>query len=420
MKNKKKSDFFVSNKFLYFSFVFHQKLYIYTIIKKLLMRPTALKLTAGILLFCGFTSVKAQVQPINVVTTAVPFLRISPDARSGGMGDVGIATSPDAYAGFWNAGKVAFNTSKAGVGATYTPWLKDLVSDVYLANLYGYYKFADNQAIYGSLRYFSLGNITFTDNLGNDLSKGRPREFGIDIGYSRKLNAKNGIGIALKYINSDLANGLAVSGTTYKTGNSVAADLGWYHDGVKASGNGWAWGFTISNIGAKIAYTNNADAKDFIPTNLGLGAAYNKRFNDKNTITFGIDINKLLVPTPPADPATAAQMADYRKKSVIGGMFSSFGDAPDGFGEEIKEFQVGLGAEWWYNKQFALRAGYFYENKNKGNRRYFTAGLGLKYNMFGLNFSYLAPSGSGVNRNPLSNTIRFSAIFDLDGSGKKK
>jgi hypothetical protein len=298
--------------------------------------------------------------------------------------------------------------------------LKDLVSDVYLANLYGFYKFADNQAVYGSLRYFSLGNITFTDNLGNDLAKGRPREFGIDVGYSRKLNAKNGIGIALKYINSDLANGLAVSGVTYKTGNSVAADLGWYHDGKKTSGNGWTWGFTISNIGAKIAYTNNADAKDFIPTNLGLGATYNKKFNDKNTICFGLDINKLLVPTPPADPATPQQIADYRKKSVIGGMFSSFGDAPDGFGEEIKEFQVAVGAEWWYNKQFALRLGYFYENKNKGNRRYFTAGLGLKYSAFGFNFAYLAPTGSGVSRNPLSNTIRFSVLFDLgDGSRVK-
>jgi Type IX secretion system protein PorV len=377
------------------------------------MRPTALKLTAGILLFCGFTSaVKAQVTPINVVTTAVPFLRISPDARAGGMGDVGIATSPDVYAGFWNAGKVSFNSCNGGVGATYTPWLKDLVSDVYLANLYGYYKFADNQAIYGSLRYFSLGSIEFTDNLGNPLTKGRPREFGIDIGYSRKLNAKNGIGIALKYINSDLANGLAVSGTTYKTGNSVAADLGWYHDGKKASGNGLAWGITISNIGAKIAYTNNADAKDFIPTNLGLGLTYTKKYNEKNSISFGVDINKLLVPTPPA-VGDVPGLAAYRKKSVIGSMFSSFGDAPDGFGEEIKEFQVGLGAEYWYNHQFALRAGYFYENKNKGNRRYFTAGLGLKYNVFGFNFAYLVPTGSGVSRNPLSNTIRFSVLFDL-------
>ena len=234
------------------------------------MRPTALKLTAGILLFCGFTSaVKAQVNPINVVTTAVPFLRIAPDARAGGMGDVGIATSPDAYAGFWNAGKVAFNSMNGGVGATYTPWLKDLVSDVYLANLYGFYKFADNQAVYGSLRYFSLGKIDFTDNLGNTFGEGRPREFGIDVGYSRKLNAKNGIGIALKYINSDLANGIAAGGSTYKTGNSVAADLGWYHDGKKASGNGWTWGFTLTNLGSKIA---NSISPSTISVTEGFGA----------------------------------------------------------------------------------------------------------------------------------------------------
>ncbi len=381
------------------------------------MRPTALKLTAGILLFCGFTSaVKAQVQQINVVTTAVPFLRISPDARAGGMGDVGIATSPDVYSGFWNAGKVAFNSMNGGVGATYTPWLKDLVSDVYLANLSGYYKFADNQAIYGSLRYFSLGSIEFTDPFGTTTSKGSPREFGIDIGYSRKLNAKNGVGIALKYINSNLANGYVSGTTTYKTGNSVAADLGWYHDAKKASGNGFAFGVTLSNLGAKIAYTNNADAKDFLPANLGLGGTYTKKYNEKNSLTFGLDINKLLVPTPPSE-GDVAGLAAYRKKSVISGLFSSFGDAPTGFGEEIKEFTVSVGGEYWYNNQFALRAGYFYENKFKGNRRFFSAGLGIKYNIFGFNFSYLIPTGSGVTRLPLSNTIRFSVLFDLgDGS----
>ncbi|NOT50701.1 MAG: type IX secretion system outer membrane channel protein PorV [Chitinophagaceae bacterium] len=384
------------------------------------MRPTALKLTAGILLFCGLSSaVKAQVQPINVVTTAVPFLRISPDARSGGMGDLGIATSPDAYGGLWNAGKVVFNKLNGGVGATYTPWLKDLVNDVYLASLSGFYKFQDNQAVYGSLRYFSLGNITFTDNLGNDISKGRPREFGIDVGYSRKLNSKNGIGIALKYINSDLANGFTQGSTTYKTGNSVAADLGWFHNGIKASGSGWTWGVALTNLGAKIAYTNNADAKDFIPANLGFGANYTKKYNDRNQISFGVDINKLLVPTPPAE-GDIAGLAEYRKTSVISGWFKSFGDAPDGFSEELKEFAVSLGAEYTYNNQFSLRAGYFYENKNKGNRRYFTAGLGIKYNVFGFNFAYLLPTGNGVSRNPLSNTLRFSVLFDLgDGSRVK-
>ena len=379
------------------------------------MRPTALKLTAGILLFCGLnTTVKAQVEPINVVTTAVPFLRISPDARSGGMGDLGVATSPDAYSGLWNGGKVAFNTGKAGVGATYTPWLKDLVNDVYLATFAGYYKFADNQAIHGSVRYFSLGNITFTDNLGNDFGSYRPREFGIDVGYSRKLNAKNGVGVTLKFINSNLAGNTTVGSTTYKAGNAVAADLSYFHTGIGANGSGWNFGAVLSNLGSKISYTDNADAKDFIPANLGIGTNYTKQMNAQNKISFGVELNKLLVPTPPEDPATPAQLTEYRNKSVIGSWFSAFGDAPGGFGEEIKEFQASLGAEYTYNNQFSLRAGYFYENKTKGNRRYFTAGLGVKYNVFGFNFAYLVPTGSGVSRNPLSNTLRFSVIFDFE------
>ncbi len=378
------------------------------------MRPTALKLTAGFLLFCGLSStVKAQVDPINVVTTAVPFLRISPDARSGGMGDLGVATSPDASSGLWNVGKVAFNQNKGGIAATYTPWLKDLVNDVYLASLSGYYKFDDNQGLHAAVRYFSLGNITFTDNLGNDFGSFRPREFGIDVGYSRKLNAKNGVGITLKYINSNLAGGTTVGSTTYKSGSAVAADLGWYHDAKGTGGSGWQWGVVLSNLGSKIAYTENGDAKDFIPANLGLGANYTKKMNATNQISFGVEINKLMVPTPPADPATPAEIADYRSKGVLGSWFSSFGDAPGGFGEEIKEFQVSLGGEYWYNNQFAIRAGYFFENKTKGNRRYFTAGLGLKYNIFGFNFAYLVPTGSGVSRNPLSNTLRFSVLFDF-------
>jgi len=382
------------------------------------MRPIALKLTAGILCFCGLSSaVKAQnqVEPINVVTTAVPFLRISPDARSGGMADMGVATTPDAIAGLWNIGKVAFNSSKGGIVATYTPWLKDLVNDVYLASLAGYYKFDDDQALSASLRYFSLGNITFTDNLGNDFGSFRPREFGIDVGYSRRLNAKNGIGVALKYINSNLAGGTTVGSTTYKTGSAVAADLGFYHDGVKADGDGFAWGVVLANLGSKIAYTDNADAKDFIPANLGVGLNWRNQINTTNSISFGLEVNKLLVPTPPADPATADQLREYRAKSVIGSWFSSFGDAPDGFSEELKEFQLSVGGEYWYNNQFALRAGYFHESKEKGNRRYFTAGIGIKYNIFGFNFAYLLPSGSGVSRNPLSNTLRFSVMFDLDG-----
>ena len=381
------------------------------------MRPTALKLTAGFLLFCGLsTGVKAQVDDINVVTTAVPFLRISPDARSGGMGDIGVATSPDASAGFWNIGKVAFNESKGGIAATYTPWLKDLVNDVYLASLAGYYKFDENQALNLTLRYFSLGNIQFTDGIGNDWGSAKPREFSLDLGYSRKLSNRVGLGVALRYINSNLTGGGVTTGsTTYKVGSSVAGDIGFYYDGKNAGGDGWAFGATMTNLGAKVSYTDNAEMKDFIPANLGLGTTWTKNFNEQNKLTLGLDINKLLVPTPPTETSDPNAIAEYRNKSVVGSWFSSFGDAPDGFSEELKEFQVSAGAEYWYNNQFALRAGYFWEHETKGNRRYFTAGLGVKYNIFGLNFSYLLPSGSGVSRNPLSNTLRFSVLFDLDG-----
>ena len=380
------------------------------------MRLTALKLTASILLVCGLTAnVFAQTDPINVVTTAVPFLRISPDARSGGMGEMGVATSPDSYSGIWNIAKVAFNQSNARISATYTPWMKDLVNDVYLASVTGFKKLDDNQALSASVRYFSLGNIQFTDFTGAALgTEHRPREFGVDLGYSRKLNDKNGVGITLKYINSNLTGGLTNGSTTYKTGSSVAADLGYYHDGKK-NGTGLAWGAVLSNLGAKIAYTNNADSKDYIPANLGLGLNYAKKYNNTNSLSFGVEFNKLLVPTPPGAGATAADLAAYRSKSVVGSWFSSLGDAPGGFGEEMKEVSVGTGAEWAYNGQFFFRAGYFYENKTKGDRRYFTTGLGVKYNVFHFNFAYLIPSGSGVNRNPLSNTLRFQVSFDLGG-----
>jgi hypothetical protein len=373
----------------------------------------------------GGVSLKAQ-QRINVVTTAVPFLRISPDARAGGMGDLAIATNPDASSSYFNLGKVPFNTSKGGVNVTYTPWLKNLVADVYLASLSGYYKVDDLQAISGSLRYFSLGDIQFTDENGNNVSSGRPREFGLDIGYSRRLSDRTGVGVGLKYINSNLAQGFAGNGSNYKAGNAVAADLGLYHNRQDEAGQGWSFGAALTNLGSKIAYTDNAEQKDFIPANLGLGTTYTRVIDESNKFTIGADVNKLLVPTPPVfnpnpdnDPAVAEENTrrarEYRQQGVLSSWFKSFGDAPDGMSEELKEFQVSLGAEYWYNNQFAVRAGYFYEDKTKGNRRYFSTGVGLKYNVFGLNFSYLIPSGgAGANQNPLSNTLRFSLVFDLD------
>jgi hypothetical protein len=363
----------------------------------------------------------AQQTKFNVVTSAVPFLRISPDARAGSMGELSLATDPDASSSYFNLGKVPFNTSVGGVNVTYTPWLKKIVNDVYLASLAGYYKLDDQQAISASFRYFSLGSIQLTDAFGNPLQSVNPKEFGVDFGYSRKLSDHLGLGIGLKYIYSNLAQG--VSG--YKAGNSVAADIGLYYNGHNEAGQGWAFGAALTNLGAKIGYSNNADEKDFIPANLGLGTTYTKVIDESNKISFGIDINKLLVPTPPMfknDPPTAedsAILVDYRKKGVVSSWFSSFGDAPDGFSEELKEFQISTGLEYSYNNQFAVRAGYFYENKYKGNRRYFTTGVGIKYNVFELNFSYLVPSGSGISQNPLSNTLRFSLVFDFDGGSEE-
>ncbi len=377
-----------------------------------------IKLTGLVILLVSATGhLQAQDPTINVVTSAVPFLRISPDARSGGMGDVGIATSPDANSSFWNLAKTPFNTNKGGISVTYTPWLKDLgLNDVYLASLSGYYKLDEDQAISSSLRYFSLGSIQFTDNLGNDLSSYRPREFAFDAGYSRKLSSNLSLGIALRYINSNLASG-TINGVSYKAGSSVAGDLSLFHTGVNAGGSGLNYGVTLSNLGSKISYTSDANQKDFIPANLGLGVAYTKAIDPANKITFGLDIHKLLVPTPPL-VGDSAGLVSYRSKGVVGSWFSSLGDAPGGFSEELKEFQTSLGVEYWYNNQFALRTGYFYENPTKGNRQYFTLGAGLKYSTYGINFSYLLPSGSGVSRNPLSNTLRFSLVFDF-AEGKK-
>lgn len=383
------------------------------------MKKVILKLTALIMLTGATVSVSAQAETerINVVTTAVPFLRISPDARSGGMGDVGIATIPDASSIFWNLSKIPFAKSNSAIALTYTPWLKGLdLNDVYLVSAAGYYQLDDQQAISGSVRYFSLGNIQFTDNLGNDLQTYRPREFAVDAGYSRKLSEKLGLGISLRYINSNLASGQSSSGSTYKTGTSVAGDLSLFNDGSEGGTvSGFNWGVTLSNLGSRISYTNDALEKDFIPANLGVGVAYVNVFDETSKITFGLDINKLLVPTPPA-LGDSAGLADYHSKEVVGSWFSSFGDAPGGFKEELKEFQISVGAEYTYNDQFSFRAGYFYEAPTKGDRKYFTIGAGLNYNLFGLNFSYLIPSGNGINRNPLSNTLRFSILFNLDKS----
>ena len=379
------------------------------------MKKTTLKLVALVMLLgVSLNETKAQnADAINVVTTAVPFLRISPDARSGGMGDVGIATSADANSGFWNIAKTPFASDKIAISASYTPWLSDLkLNDVYFASLAGYYQIDETQAFSSSLRYFSLGNIEFTDANATSLGSFNPREFSFDAGYSRKLSNKMGLGVAVRYISSNLANG-SYSGVNYKAGTSIAGDLHFFYKGTNAAGNGFDYGATLSNLGSKISYTDDATQKDFIPANLGVGLAYNKVFDAENKITFALDLNKLLVPTPPVGVGTSsvdsASLADYHSKGVVSSWFSSLGD-----GDDVKEISIAAGAEYWYKNQFAFRAGYFSESKQKGDRKFFTMGAGLKYSTYGLNFSYLLPAGSGVSRNPLSNTIRFSILFDVN------
>lgn len=360
----------------------------------------------------------------NTITTAVPFMRISPDARSGAMGDVGIALSPDANAQYWNMSKLAMSDKDAGVSITYTPWLKDLVPDIFLAYLAGYVKFGEkdnkNQAISLSMRYFSLGDINYTDFNAQPAGTGKPREFSFDLGYSRKLSNNLSIGLSGKYIHSNIINGAGNSnGVTYKPGKSFAVDFGAFYTKSLSSNDetGQASsinaGIIISNLGGKISYSG--DRKDFIPTNLGIGLAYNYSIDEYNKLTFAVDANKLLVPSPYFVEDTLGNLIQKYpyEKNIINGMFGSFSDAPGGGSEELKEVMLSLGAEYSYQNQFFVRAGYFYESKYKGDRRFLTVGVGVKYNIFGLNFAYLVPSGSGISRNPLSNTLRFSLLFDF-------
>lgn len=360
------------------------------------------------------TTVQAQTDSINIVSTSVPFLRISPDARAGGMGDLAIATSPDANAPFWNLAKVPFAKKRTAIAVNYTPWLKDLgLTDVYLASMAFYHKLDEQQAVSGSLRYFSLGNIQLTDYSGNILNTVKPSEFSIDAGYSRVLNEKLSIGVALRYINSRLVVGDVGTGVVYKAGNAVAGDVSLYYNGISTEGAGLRWGVVLSNLGSKIGYTNDSRNKDYIPANLGLGISYAKVINESNKVTFGLDINKLLVPSAPTATGNyvidSAKLADYRATSVVSSWMKSFSDGT----KQLNSLQASLGAEYAYNDQFFFRAGYFYENKNRGNRKFFSIGAGFTLDQMSINFSYLVPSGSGVTRNPLSNTLRFGIVFNL-------
>lgn len=382
------------------------------------MIPIAKKIMAGFTaVFCLAGYAQAQTETVNIVSTAVPFLRISPDARAGGMGDLGIATSPDANAPFWNLAKVPFAKKNTAIAVNYTPWLKDLgLTDVYLASLAAYHKLDDQQAISSSLRFFSLGNIQLTDYSGNILNTVKPSEFCIDAGYSRVLNEKMSIGVALRYINSRLVVGDVGTGVVYKAGNAVAGDVSLYYNGVGEDGSGLNWGVVLSNLGSKVGYTNDSRNKDFIPANLGLGVSYTTVFDENNKLSFGLDINKLLVPAAPAATGTystdSANLASYRSISVVSSWMKSFSDGTN----QLNSLQASLGAEYAYNNQFFARAGYFYENKDRGNRKFFSVGAGFALENMQVNFSYLVPSGSGVTRNPLSNTLRFGIVFNLNSN----
>ncbi len=367
---------------------------------------------------------QATTSGANTITTAVPFLSITPDSRAGGMGDAGVATTPDVNAQHWNPAKYAFIESDMGVGVSYSPWLRALVNDINLAYLVGYKKIDDQQTVSTSLRYFSLGDIIFTDIQGEYMGQQTPNEFAIDVAYTRLLSEYFSGSVAVRYIRSDLTGGQLINGVESHAGNSYAADVAFYYFNEFRAGrkdNIFSAGINISNIGAKISYTEG-EVKDFIPTNMKLGASYMTELDDYNTISFAFDINKLLVPTPPSDTVNFDPDAVIfpgginSDKSVVGGIFSSFGDAPGGLTEELQEISLSAGVEYWYNKQFALRAGYFYEHQNKGNRKFLTAGAGLRLNVFALDFSYLLPT---VRNHPLENTLRFTLSFDIEAFGRQ-
>lgn len=361
----------------------------------------------------GISGWSQNADSVNIVTTAVPFLRISPDARAGGMGDVGISMEGDVNSVFWNHAKIPFNKRNGGFGLTYTPWLRDLgLNDVYMITAAGYNKINDNAAISGGIRYFSLGSITLTDFFGNTLNTVRPAEFSLEGAYSLKLNDRMGIGIGLKYINSRLVVG-DVGGVVYKAGNAVAGDISYFYDGTFENGSGTRFGVTLSNLGSKIGYTNDARNKDYIPANLGFGVSYTSMMDEFNKVTFCLDVNKVLVPAPPVATGVfsvdSAKLDQYRNQGIVSSWFKSFGEGSGG----VRAFQFSVGAEYAYNDQFFARAGYFYEDKTKGNRRFFSAGAGFKQGGIGINISYIVPSGSGITRNPLSNTLRLGLIFDF-------
>ncbi len=375
----------------------------------------------GIAQGSGYGDILGQTD-VNTITTAVPFLLIAPDARAGALGDAGVSSRPDINSMHWNPAKYAFMDQEMGFGVSYTPWLRTLVPDINLGYLTGYRKLDELQTIAFSLKYFSLGDVNFTDQVGNSMGTVRPNEFAVDVAYARILGDHISGAIATRFIYSDLTQG-QLEGA--EAGVSLAADVAAYYQRELNwdTPTEFAAGVNISNIGNKISYTDDINA-DFIPINLRFGPSLIFELDNYNELALMVDFNKLLVPTPPiyargedgqvkfgddGEPVIAEGQDPNR--SVVAGMLGSFSDAPGGFSEELKELTISAAAEYWYDQQFALRAGYFYEHEMKGNRKYFTFGLGLKYNVFGLDFAYLVPV---AQRSPLENVLRFSLTFDFE------
>ena len=395
-----------------------------------ILRPNILFLTFFLVNFYSVINLKAQgTGTINnaltrVVNTAVPFLRIIPDARGGAMGDVGIATSVDPNTTFYNASKIVFARRKFGIALSYAPWLRALgITDIYMVHFTGYYKISKNDAIHTSLKFFSLGNIDFTDAAGNPIGSGNPRELAFDAGYSRKIGKHFALGIAFRYIYSNLASGQNLGSEPIRAGNAFGADLSGTYNldmtvGKKKMKANFMTGFAVTNMGTKISYTANAREKDFIPTNFGLGFGFRLQPSKQHEWGIYADFNKLLVPTPKAGDKDSNNIPDFKEQSSFKGIFTSLGDAPGGFKEEMREWTMGIGTEYWYDHIFAARVGYFLEAKDKGNRRFVSTGVGVKYSVFGLDFSYLIPTGGA--RNPLDNTFRFTLKFDFAKLGGNK
>lgn len=367
----------------------------------------------------------AQKEQFNPIYTGVTSLSIAPDARAGALGDVGVATEADANSQYWNPAKYPFNIARAGVSMSYTPWLRQLVSDIDLINLAGFYRIGDYSAVSASLTYFSLGEVT----VENEMTI-KPYEMAFDIAYSRMLSETFSAAVALRYIHSDLQYNYAED---MSPGSAFAADIALYYNNYIMIGNRECMlglGLNASNIGTKISYDDGA-TNEFIPTNLRLGASLLVPIDEYNTISFSADINKLMVPTRPtysqfleengyeqgdnsyySEYRTWLESTGYNDISSISGIFKSFGDAPGGFSEELKEIYGGVGVEYCYNQQFSVRGGYHYENEFKGNRKYFTVGAGFRMSVFSLDAAYLI---STAQSNPLDQTLRFSLSFDLDG-----